>query len=105
MNGQSMDGDFDESELPSFEIDPALLPLGDVIAGLLPKLDLHANESQTMEIEEIEIDVPLELDVQAWHGRAAKLSASPPVYYVETSDEPVLHQMKITIQKDLPQLD
>ncbi|MEZ6133395.1 MAG: hypothetical protein R3C53_00660 [Pirellulaceae bacterium] len=82
------------------QIDEALVSLSSMLAGLLPNVTMHFDQSAVMEVEEICLEIPVELDVLAAEDQVLQIGSSPPVYFVDTSVPPVLHQMKITIQND-----
>lgn len=88
MDNQTYDG-----------IDEALVPLHQHIHMLLPKDFQHIEpETQTrMSIEQIEISMPIELDVIQEDNEALSLGSSPPTHYLETSFPAALHHLRITI--------
>lgn len=51
-------------------------------------------------VERIKAEMPVELDVRVEEDGTVNLGSTPPVYYANTSLQPVFHYMKITITED-----
>ena len=58
-------------------------------------------KSLTMSIESVTVETPFELDIQTDNNGKLVIGASPPLYYVQTTVEPVFHSMKIRIIEDI----
>ena len=88
MNDRTYDG-----------IDDVLLPLHQHLELLLPEsLQQIDNETHSsMSIEQIEISMPIELDVIQEPSGELSLGSSPPAYYLETGFQTVPHHLRIII--------
>ena len=88
------------------QIDEAMLPFFEYVQ----KLSAFDNgtitdqsNSMTMRIESVGIEMPFELDIQSDGDGNLVIGASPPLYYVQTTVEPVFHSMKIRLVEDVKQ--
>lgn len=82
-------------------IDEAMLPFNE-FAGSLSVLDGIITDDLnlvSMHIENLQISMPLQLDISADENGEITLGASPPLYYVSTTVMPVFHNIKITVSK------
>ncbi|HKK09330.1 MAG TPA: hypothetical protein VJ939_00765 [Bacteroidales bacterium] len=83
-------------------IDEAFLKLSDFIQ------ELSEHESKVeggdygfnMEVEEIKLGMPIQLDIVVEEDGKIALGGVPPLYYVETSVMPVFHSIKLSLGKD-----
>lgn len=78
------------------ELHPAFAPLHRLVHDLLPQVPpLVDDESGTRSrITSYEVSTPLELDVVV-EGGEVRLGSAPPLYHLETSLMPVLHQVRL----------
>lgn len=78
-------------------MDEAFVPLHQLVPALLPLLpDLVDEEAGTRtRVTGYEVSTPLELDVTL-EGGEVRIGSAPPLYHLETSVLPVLHQVRIT---------
>lgn len=53
-----------------------------------------------MQIEEVGIDTPIELDVRVDAAGRVAIGCAPPLYRLETGVMPVFHQVRITLVPD-----
>jgi hypothetical protein len=51
-----------------------------------------------MTIETVEMNMPVELDLQVDEAGAVAIGAVPPLYYVATSVMPVFHQITVNLE-------
>ena len=81
-------------------IDEAMLPFFEYVQKLsvYEKSMLTDEErSFTMSIESVAIETPFELDIQTDENGKLIIGASPPLYHVQTTMEPVFHSMKMKL--------
>ena len=62
----------------------------------------HSEEGVAMQIESVEMSMPIELDITVDEDGKILFGAIPPLYYVETSVMPVYHQLTITLEAEKP---
>jgi hypothetical protein len=80
-------------------IDQRLLPIAEVIYAL-SEIDGAVGEEGwgKMMVDEIEIDMPMELDIMTDDNGHIVLGGSPPTQTIETSFMPVFHRVKLGIK-------
>ena len=67
----------------SFEVDPA-----------------EPQRGVAMYIETLKLDLPIELQTLRDNNNRFVLGTSPPTQWIETSVQPVLHQLRLTLEVD-----
>jgi hypothetical protein len=78
-------------------IDEAFSFLGENVAAftdLIGEIVDH-DAGVRMQIEELSIETPVELDVRVDEAGAVHLGCAPPLYAVEATVEPVFHRLRI----------
>lgn len=82
-------------------MDEAFVPLHELLPQLLPDVpDLVDEESGTRSrVTGYEVSTPVELDVTATPDGVA-LGSVPPLYHLETSLLPVLHQLRVVAVRE-----
>ena len=88
---------------PSYEgLDEALVPLHQYLQLLMPpEFELTGKESDKgMTIEELELSMPIEIDIVAEPDGETSVGMSPPLYYVETGFGTTRHQVRVTIVEE-----
>lgn len=85
-------------------LDEAFLPLHELVPLLLPDLpDLVDEEAGVRSrVTAVELETPVELDVVLDDAGRAVLGGAPPLYHLETSWLPVLHQLRLTAERGSP---
>ena len=66
------------------------------LADLTDRLE-DPETGQTLEIEQVTVKLPIELNVAITDENTVNLYSSPPTQTVETTILPVFHHMKLTI--------
>ena len=56
-------------------------------------------EGVVMGVEKISLDMPVQLDVVLNTDGSVSLGTTPPLYRIETSFNPVFHQLKFTMER------
>lgn len=79
-------------------IDEAFVPVGELVPLLLPDLPDLVDEVAGVRstVTGLEVETPVELDVVVDASGRVVLGGAPPLYHVETSWLPVLHQVRFT---------
>lgn len=83
-------------------LDEALLPFHRFVEQL-SDLDGWVGEKESpvqMRMEKAAMELPIQFEVETAHESGLALTASPPLYYLETSFMPVFHQLKIILELD-----
>jgi hypothetical protein len=90
-----------ENKKISAAIDEALLPMYQHLQGFVDINGVISDDfaGVKMELEEVEIESPIQLQIIVQENGAVTLGSSPPVYYVETGVMPVFHQIKVKAVK------
>ncbi len=90
------------NELSYNGLDEALVPLHRHLVMLIPDAqEGDAGGEQTrMLVDEVEISMPIELDVVKEQDGRRSLGSSPPLYYVATGFESARHQMRVTLVEE-----
>lgn len=83
-------------------IDEALLPVSDLIKEFVNPLRViePSHDPQTgyrLYADQVTISMPMEMDMFGETDEQVSLGAAPPLYHYQTSYEPALHQLKMTI--------
>jgi hypothetical protein len=83
----------------SVHIDEALVPLRDLVEGLVIEGGQIEDEQLgvSMSIESIKLDLPVELDIFTDDNGQVIIGGAPPTQHTETSIMPVFHQLKMTV--------
>lgn len=79
------------------EIDEALDPLGHVIAGF--GTVQHLDPTNTMRLDTLVLDLPVELEVYQQRDGGVRLGAAPPTQYHETTVMPVFHRLRVRVER------
>lgn len=82
---------FDESFIPFSEV---VEELGDIEGRLLESIGM---ENVQMDIEKVNLGLPLQLEILVHDSGQINLGGVPPLHYVETSFTPIFHQIKLTL--------
>lgn len=53
-----------------------------------------------LELEEMAFEMPIEMDVYVDEEGAVHIGSVPPLYYANTSLQPVFHQLKVTVSEE-----
>lgn len=82
-------------------IDEAFVPLGDLVPLLLPDLPDLVDERAGVRsrVTGVELETPVELDIRVDDDGRVSLGGSPPLYHLETSWLPVLHQVRFSAER------
>ena len=72
---------------------------------LTPQLELAADPMQPEQqfglfVERLALDMPLELQTVRDEGNRLTIGTSPPTQWIETSVQPVLHRLRLTLELD-----
>lgn len=81
------------------EVDEAMLEMGEFITQMIDMegLIIDMEEKVYMQLENVSLEIPIQLEIQKMNESKVKIGGSPPLYYVETTFLPVFHQLKINI--------
>ena len=93
---ESMNDSIDES------IDESMMSLSDMVEDLVEPFEPEQDEHRflSMSLQSIHLDMPVQLQVSVFDGGKVKLGITPPLYKIETSFQPVFHQIKFTCAID-----
>lgn len=80
-------------------LDPAFALLRDNIAAYSDLVGEVRDDAAgvRMQLEEVTIETPIELEVHVGPDGKLELGCAPPVYPVEVSVEPILHRFRVTL--------
>lgn len=81
-------------------MDPAYLRLFEHILALADIPDSPLIDKTTgfqMDLDELMTEMPVEMDISVNSSGLVFLGSSPPMYYADTSIQPVYHLMKIVV--------
>jgi hypothetical protein len=72
---------------------------------LTPQLELDADPMQPdrqygLFVERLALDLPLEFQTLRDSDNRLTLGTSPPTQWIETSVQPVLHRLRVTLERD-----
>ena len=83
-------------------LDEALVPLHQYLQMLMPEeFEATGPEGQKgMTIEELELSMPVEIDIVTEDSGETSMGLSPPLYYVETGFGSPRHQVRVTIVEE-----
>lgn len=86
-------------------IDEAFLTMSELIETL-SDLEGHVTglegaEIIRMEMEAVELELPLQLDITVSDEGEVIVGGVPPLYYVETTVLPVFHQLRIALERNM----
>ena len=59
--------------------------------------DLVEEEVVKMQIDQVELELPIQLDIVTDELGKVEIGGIPPLYYMETSFNPSFHQLKLTL--------
>jgi hypothetical protein len=94
----------DESLNDSIEesVDESMMSLSDMVEDLVEPFEPEQDEHQflSMSLQSIHLDMPVQLQVAISADGKVTLGITPPLYKIETSFEPVFHQIKFTCAVD-----
>lgn len=81
------------------EIDEAMLAFGEFVAEMtdVDGYLYDSEEAAAMQVEEVELSMPVQLDLVVSDRGDVVVGSSPPLYYAETTFLPVFHQLKVRI--------
>lgn len=79
----------DEAFIPFSELIPQILPVTDPVEDLTLGV-------RTM-VTACVVETPIELDIM-WGTHGLAVGSVPPLYHLETSDLPVFHRVRITVE-------
>jgi hypothetical protein len=83
-------------------VDEAFMPFAEIIRRIV---DFRTVIDDTdlgirLSVQSCEIELPVELDVEAREHGAVRIGSTPPLYNVNTSFKPSLHRLRFTVQAD-----
>lgn len=88
------------------QIDEAFLSFPELIENLSDVdgvfEEVMDDEKIKMEIESIKMELPIQLDVVVDENGKVLLGSVPPLYDIQTSFDPVFHQIGLTLEKNEP---
>lgn len=86
------------------QIDEALLPFHTMIADLADFDGSIIDETActSMSLQEVQLELPILLEIVTDVQGGLILGVSPPLYYVATGIESIYHKLVISIVSDLP---
>ena len=101
--------------MASIENDQAHLPTGHTAGGVIDEAMLEMGEFivqmsdfnghlfdpdslTSFQLEEVDLSMPVQLDLLVQDDGAVTLGGSPPLYYADTTILPVFHQLKVKIR-------
>lgn len=61
---------------------------------------LDGERSMAMYIERLQLELPIEIETRQDHEGRSTLGVSPPTQWIETSVQPVLHGLRVTLELD-----
>ena len=82
-------------------LDPAFIPMFRHIIGLVDIQETSFTDEQAgfrLELDELTTEMPVEMDIKVDENGKVCLGSTPPVYYANTSVQPVYHNMRITVK-------
>lgn len=82
-------------------LDPAFVPMFRHIIGLTDIQETSFTDEQAgfkLELDELTAEMPVEMDIEVDENGRVYLGSSPPIYYANTSIQPVNHMMRITVK-------
>jgi hypothetical protein len=85
-------------------MDPAFLPFGDALAGLLDFGGEIVDEEAGVRsrITRCTIEMPIEIDLSRDESGALVIASAPPLYYVDTTYRPSYHRIRVTATRGDP---
>ncbi|UII31262.1 hypothetical protein LVD17_23505 [Fulvivirga ulvae] len=98
----TMDQGYDNQPDDDQKVDEAMLELGDFVYEM-SDIDGYLTSTEAefaLKMENVELDIPVQLDIRVAPDGTVQIGGSPPLYYVETTVMPVFHQMKINIERN-----
>ena len=81
-------------------IDEAMLEMGEFIVQV-SDFEGHLFDPDSLtsfQLEEVDLSMPVQLDLLVQDDGEVTLGSSPPLYYADTTIMPVFHQMKVKIR-------
>lgn len=88
------------SDDPYAILDSALNPFSTVIKAFSDLSGTIEDEYQSMSIERMTIDIPMDFDVYVNDSNGVVIGGGSPNAYADTALTPVYHQVKITLTKN-----
>ncbi len=83
-------------------IEEKYLSIRQLIEAITPDEGKVADDwgASSMTVEGLEIDMPVEMDLRANGGgeNGIEMGMAPPLYYADTSIQPVFHQIRMTVK-------
>jgi hypothetical protein len=79
------------------KIDEALMPVHNYVTVLFD-IEASAGDEEwgvKMEIDEVSIDMPVQMDIIVSDDGQVTIGVSPPLHYVATGIEPVFHRISV----------
>jgi hypothetical protein len=82
-------------------IDEAMMTVEEMVGDLIsPVEEMTDHEEQvSLSIHQLELDMPIQLEVVVKEDGSVLIGTTPPLYKLETSFEPVFHQLRFSFQK------
>lgn len=93
-------------ERPPIDDEDRFPGLAELLEDLLtPQLELAEDPLQPEQqfglfVERLALDMPLELQTVRDEGNRLTIGTSPPTQWIETSVQPVLHRLRLTLELD-----
>jgi hypothetical protein len=81
-------------------IDEAMMGLSEMVADMITPFDTEKNMEEGLEVSlvGIHLDMPVQLQVAVGEDEKVSLGITPPLYKIETSFNPVFHQIRFTCE-------
>lgn len=78
--------------------DTTLPTLSAFVRDLVVHESIGAPGIGAMEVERLEVDLPMEVDVTALGDKVARIGIGPPTQWVETTVMPVFHRIRLVVE-------
>ena len=81
------------------QIDEAFLPMNEIVEALgdIEGRITDWQEGVQIDIDNVELNLPMQLDILIDEKDEVVIGGTPPLYYVETSFMPVFHQISLVL--------
>ena len=89
-----------DDEMNEAEIDEAMLSLAEFVSQMtdVDGSIMDADNPTAMHVKQVQLSIPIQLDLLVKDDGSVILGGSPPLYYTETTILPVFHQLDVTIK-------
>jgi hypothetical protein len=81
-------------------VDESMMSLSDMVEDMIEPFDTDKNleEGLAVSLVGIHLDMPVQLQVAVGEDEKVSLGITPPLYKIETSFNPVFHQIRFTCE-------